>query len=743
MPVNRRQFISISGATLGAATLASGLTTNWWGLDPNVVHDPGTAGVRVVPSFCEICFWKCGVLAHVNADGKGTKLEGNPQHPLSQGKLCPRGTGGTGLLYDPDRLRTPLVRREKRGSQSFEAVSWDAALDLVAEKLDGIRTKYGPEALALFSHGYGGSWFKHLVKAYGTGNITAPSYAQCRGAREVAFSLTYGSPVGSPEALDIENSRVLTLLGSHLGENMHNTQVQEMATAIDRGAELVVVDPRFSTAAGKARYWLPIKPGTDLALLLAWMHVIVEEKLYDRDYLAQYAVGFEPLVAHLKDKTPGWASVETGIDTATIVETARFIAGARPASLVHPGRRTAWYGDDTQRARGVAILNALLGTWGRRGGFFLPAAASVPKFEGAPDYPPHKATADMAKGEVFPFADSVLAQGLRNATLPGTAEYDIKAWMVYGTNLLQALPERKKTMEALQQVEFSVAIDVLPAEITGWMDVVLPEATYLERHDDLHNPGWKRGFVALRKPVVPPMYESKPGWWIAKQLGDRLGLGAFFPYDDAEQYLNARLAKAGRSVADFDTTGVLLDEPAPLFIEDGLAPTFATPSGKIELFSQQMADAGLPGLPPYTRPAAPPPGHQRLLFGRAPTQTFGRTTNNRFLGEVFAENVVWVNARVAKEQGLRGGDHVDLIDTEGARTGPVAVKVTQRIRPDSVYVVHGYGQDAPKLRFTHGRGASDSALMSHVAIDPAMGGTGMNVNFVRLEKRADTKRGAA
>ncbi len=128
------------------------------------------------------------------------------------------------------------------------------------------------------------------MKYYGSPNVAAPSYAQCRGPREVGFWLTFGQGLGSPEAIDIENTRCLTLIGSHLGENMHNTQVQELADAVDRGAELVVVDPRFSVAAGKARYWLPIKPGTDMALLLAWMNVIITEKRYDIDYIEKHAV---------------------------------------------------------------------------------------------------------------------------------------------------------------------------------------------------------------------------------------------------------------------------------------------------------------------------------------------------------------------------------------------------------------------------------------------------------------------
>ena len=155
--ISRRQFIKIGAAGAGVAALGSGLVSEWWGLDRSRLQAPGTDGERIVPTFCELCFWKCGVLAHVK-DSRVTKITGNPEHPLSRGRLCPRGTGGTGLLYDPDRLKKPLIRVQKRGEDVFEEVSWDVALDKVAEEMLKLRDKYGPEALALFSHGYGGSW---------------------------------------------------------------------------------------------------------------------------------------------------------------------------------------------------------------------------------------------------------------------------------------------------------------------------------------------------------------------------------------------------------------------------------------------------------------------------------------------------------------------------------------------------------------------------------------------------------
>ena len=739
MAQNRREFIQIGGAGVAAAAVGTGLASKWWGLDPDVVHDPGTDGDKVVPTFCELCFWKCGVLAHVK-DGRVTKIQGNPEHPLSRGHLCPRGTGGTGLLYDPDRLKQPLLRRKgNRGDQTFEEVSWETALDFTSEKLLKIQKEYGPEKVALFSHGFGGSFFKHLLFAYGSGNVTAPSYGQCRGPREVGFQLTFGSGVGSPETLDVANARVITLIGSHLGENMHNTQVQDFAAAIAKGATVIAVDPRFSTAAGKAKYWLPIKPGTDMALLLAWMHVIVSEGLYDREYVENYATGFEELKKHVADKTPEWAFTETTIRPEVIVETARVIAGARPASLIHPGRHTTWYGDDTQRSRAVAILNALVGSWGRRGGIFVPTSMKIPATP-VPAYAAKpKTSQDHPEGVTYPFADEVLSHGVCDATIPGKlggAGGPVKGWIVYGTNLIQALPQRANVHEAIQKLDLLVAIDVLPAEIVGYADVVLPECTYLERWDDIAPVPWKEPFLAIRQPVVPPLHDSKPGWWIAKQLAIRMNLGAYFPWDDAGAMVEARLAAGGYDVAAIKAKGVVRGKPAPVTTEDGLALSFATPSKKIELYSKQMEAAGLPPLPPYTRHPEPAPGQFRLLFGRTPVHTFGRTTNNRFLSTVTKENEVWLNARIAKERGLSSGESVVLVNQDGARSMPAKLRATQRIRPDCVFVVHGYGHTSPGLKFARGRGLDDATLVTKVAVDPVAGSTGMSVNFVTVERAA-------
>ncbi|GMU64824.1 MAG: molybdopterin oxidoreductase [Acidobacteriota bacterium] len=691
---------------------------------------PARVGDRIerIPTYCDLCFWKCGAIASTK-NGKLWKIEGNPEDPLSRGRLCPRGTGGVGAHYDTDRLTAPLVRRGERGREEWVEVTWDEALETVAGKMKQLAAKHGPESLAFFSHGIGANFLKHTLKAYGTPNLVAPSYAQCRGPRDIGFQLTFGEEIGTPERTDIANARCLVLLGSHLGENMHNSQVQEFAEAVGAGASVIVVDPRFSVAAGKAKHYLPIKPGTDLALLLAWMNVLVAEGLYDREFVEKNGFGFDAFRAEIAPYTPEWAWPITTLDPSTIRETAREMARHRPATLVHPGRHVTWYGDDAQRSRAVALVNALLGNWGRRGGFFKPAAFALPKYPGYPAYPePAREPVDNP-GAKYPFADLGLTTGVRAATITGEP-YPIRGWFVYATNLLQALPNQEETIRAIRALDLLVVVDVVPSEIAGWADVVLPESVYLERFDDFNTEPFRVPFLSLRQPVVEPPADQKPNWWIARELAEKLGLGRYFPWTDVEEYLAARLAPVGLTLDEMKRRGVVVGAPKPTVVEEGFVPEFPTPSGKVEFWSPQLAAAGFDPVPKYTAHPEPPPGWFRLLFGRAPVHTFSRTQTNPLLHEAMPANAVWVHADVARRWGLENGAEVRLENQDGVLSEPVAIQSTERIRTDCVYVVHGFGTTAKGLRRAQRGGASDAQLVTRYAVDPLMGGTGMNVNFV-------------
>jgi thiosulfate reductase/polysulfide reductase chain A len=728
--ISRRRFLKISAATFGAAAAASHLTSpSTFALGSR----PPAGKVEKIPTFCEMCFWRCGGIAYVR-DGKLWKFEGNPKDPLSKGRLCPRGTGAVGVHYDPDRLQKPLIRRGERGKEEWTAVTWDEALDHIAEKMKKIAAEHGPESVALLKHGIGVRFIEHVLKAYGMINTAAPSFAQCRGPRDIGHVLTYGTGLGSPEPTDIAGTDCLVLIGSHLGENMHNTQVQEFAQAVERNATIIVVDPRFSVAASKAKYWLPVKPGTDLALVLAWMNVLVSEGLCDREFVSRHGHGFDKFVAEIRENTPEWAAEETGIEAGLIRATAREIARHRPSSFIHPGRRVNWYGDDTQRSRAIALLNALLGNWGRKGGFYVQAGMKIPPYP-MPDYPKSERSPVDRDGGRYPFADEAVTTGLREATLSGKP-YPIKGWFVYSSNILQAMPNEAETLKAIANLDLLVVIDTHPSEIAGYADVVLPESSFLERYDELLV-GWGRqGWTSLRQPVVQPPHEQKPGWWIAQQLAARLGLSRYMPFKDIEEYLALRVEKAGLSYARLKKEGVLMGPEKPIFVEDGAEISFDTPSGKVEFYSDQLKEAGYDPVPRYTRREAAPEGYFRLITGRAPVHTFSRTQSNPYLQDLMRENEVWVNAAVARKAGLGNGQYVRLRNQDGVVSNRVKVKATQRIRPDCVYMVYGFGHSSRMLKSAFQKGASAAQLLTRYTVDPLMGGTSIHGNFVTFEKDA-------
>ena len=470
---SRRNFIRISAIGTGVLLTGAGAYKVIKAFSSPQEVNNLSLDLKRTPTYCEICFWKCAGWVYKTSEGKIWKITGNDEDQHCNGRFCPRGTGGVGMYYDEDRLKTPLIRVEERGKQVFREASWDEALELISVRMKEISSKYGPESMALFTHGSGSGYFTTLLKAFGSANIAEPSYAQCRGPRDEAFLATFGEEVYSPEITDIRDTKCLVLIGSHIGENMHNGQVQEMSDAIDKGATIITVDPRFSTAAGKSKFWLPVKPSTDIALLLAWMHELIYNDYYDKNYVEKYCSGFDQLKDHVKDFTPEWAYGITTIKPDLIRKTAKEMADASPSVIVHPGRHVTWYGDDTQRIRAIAILNALLGSWGRRGGFYRPAKFELTSYTLPPFKVPAKTWSDAFPGK-YPIASSPVSNALIDASIPeNNPAYPIKGWIVNGTNLIIPFPTRQIQLRQFKILISWLLVDTMPMEITGWADVIL------------------------------------------------------------------------------------------------------------------------------------------------------------------------------------------------------------------------------------------------------------------------------
>ncbi len=758
LQISRRTFLKSALAGSAGVTLAASQLQQ-------AVAAPGAekatpwyyrGQIKSTYSVCDMCPWRCGIIAQ-SVDGRVFKIDGNPADPKSRGMLCARGQGGVSFMYDPDRLRSPMLRTGERGEGKFQEVTWEEALDHTAEKLLAIAEQYGPESVAIFGHTSGEFWFAdYFAQAWGTPNAAKPSSTLCTSPREEASVLTFGFTVGGHEPVDWEGLRCLTLIGSHIGEDSRNTVMQDFANAWARGAKVIVVDPRFSSVAAKADYWLPIKPGTDTALLLAWINVLITEHRFDAEYVEKWGQGFEQLAAHVAEMTPEWAAAITELDAELIRTTARVMADNLPQSVIMPGRHVTWYGNDTQRMRAVYIVNALLGAYGREGGIYFNKS---PYIEAYP-HPPFAVAGSAGGCSAEPGAESAelpvgpsgkaRADGARTKFLRGatamqeliepmiTGEpYPIKALIVYGTNLLNTVPNPERTIEALKKLDLVVVIDVLPMEHVAWADVVLPEATILERSDDLWTVAHKTPYIALREQAVEPYADTKPAWWMARELGMRVGLEKYFKWETVEEFVETRLKSIGYSIEKLRAEqGVIVQKGKPYLEDFKSGSPFTTASKKIEFYSDELALAGQDALPVYTPTAEPPQGYFRLLYGRHPVHTFAKTQNTPLLNQLNPENDLWLNATVAASMGIKNGDRVYVENQDGVRTGPIKVKATQRIRPDAVFMSHGFGRNEPALSLANGRGASDAALITRYTLDPISGGAGMRVNFVRIVKEA-------
>jgi thiosulfate reductase / polysulfide reductase chain A len=719
--LTRRSFLKLSGATVAGLGIASiGFKT----AAAAAMDSSGVTYDHIVKTMCEQCVWRCGVLAKVNGQ-QVVKLEGNPDHPHSRGKLCGRGQSGLMMAYDPDRIKFPLVRAGARGEGKFRRASWDEALNLVATAMLDIKQKYGSEAMIFSStHNLSQPLFENLLYAYGSPNY-GTQRSLCFNAMIVANQMTYGL---EEPGRDYSQLKYLILTGRNLTEAISTSETGELIAAIEHDAKVVYLDPRYTKTAAKADEWLPIKPGTDLAFHLAMLNVIVGENLYNRNFVDQNTIGFDELKNSIGSSTPEWAASITEIPADTIRRIAREFAAAGANALAHNGWRTSNFINSFQTERAIAILNALVGNWGTalfdaggdEGGLPL---GSPPQ----PAYPRGRAQRLDGVPWKYPLVPLKIGvfQEIRDNILTGQP-YQAHGWFIARQNPAQSLPDRTKTIEAFNKLDFIATISILPNDTEWYADVILPEASYLERYDPLLVVG-DRAF--LRQPAMEPIGESKSALWIYKQLGERLGLGDYFQYKDEVDYLNQQLAPLGTTVNDIAEQGYWEKPETP---ESGSEEIkFNTLSGKIEIASETLRTAGQPAVPTWQAPPAPPDGSFYLLTGKVGQHSQMSTQNNPYLHKYEDDPRLWMNTKTAKQLGLQDKDMVQVTSDVGKIK--IALQVTQAIRPDCVYMTPGFGHQSMGLRTAYGVGASDSDL--HVTFtDPVSGGQALSQTFVKVEK---------
>jgi thiosulfate reductase/polysulfide reductase chain A len=724
--LSRRDFLKLGGATATALAVGAML--------PAPVAEAAfkagllnTAGDGEIASMCEMCVWRCGLLAKVR-DGRVVKLEGNPAHPHSRGNLCVRGQSGLMNTYDPDRVLTPLIRVGKRGEGKFRKASWEEALDLTASKMLEIKEKYGAEAMVFSStHNLSQVQFENLLYGFGSPNY-GTQRSLCFNAMITAFLLTYG--IEEP-ARFYDNVEYILMVGRNMMEAISTSETSELSQALDRGAKLVYLDPRYTKTAAKATEWIPIRPGTDSAFLLAMINILVNNELVDCDFVRQYVTGCDDIQAEMRKYTPAWAETITGVPAATIDRIAREYGAARHNAMAHPGWRTSNFINSFQTERAIATLNALSGNVLTEGGCLSADVTEEGSGLGKPSQPPYpRSSAPRLDGTPWKYPLVPLKLGvfqeLRDAIVSGEP-YQAHGWFIARQNPILAIPDRNKTLQAFNKMDFIATVDIILNDTAWYSDVVLPESSYLERYDPLLPVDGK---AYLRQPVIEPQGDTHSALWIYKQLGERLGLGDYFQYEDEEDYIRQQLKPLGVSLEEVKEKGYA-EMPEE---EKSTEITFNTPSGKIEIYSETLKNAGFSPWPTWEEPPAPAEGEFYLLTGKVAQHTQFGTQNNQLLHKYADEPRLWMNAGTAAGKGLVDGDWVEVHSKVG--TAHIRLLATEAIRPDCVFLAPGYGHLSKGLTTAFGVGASDSVL-HETYTDPISGGQALTQTFVTVSKVAD------
>jgi thiosulfate reductase/polysulfide reductase chain A len=732
--MSRRTFVKATALSAAAAALGSYDRLLPDHLFVPVEAAPAAVGEKTFYQTCEFCGFRCGILVKTE-DGIVKSIEGNPAAATSEGKLCPKGVCGVKWIYDPDRLKYPMIRDGPRGSGQWRRVSWDEALTYVADKLKNISATYGPQSVAFTQHCNSATPFsKRFCKSLGTPNLMT-HHSTCKTALMTAAVYTFGTtetPTG------YGNADYILMFGRNTLETPQNAGTRSLMKVAAEGAKLVVLDPRLSVTASKGE-WIPIKPGTDQAFALAMANVIINEELYDKEFVETQTYGFEELKAFIQQYPPEWAAPITEVPASTITRIAReFATASKP--LADPGWHATGYTSETQLRRSILILNGLVGSIGKPWGVFFKTG---PKFIENPDlgavYP--KITASRvdgtSKGGTHPLVEkggysgmwhmlpSIIMTGKDTAGNP----YPIKAWIMFHVSPVTGIPDRDKVIEAFEKLDLSVVIDTMPTDSAWYADVILPECTYLERTDPIRlAQGGKPGFP-FREACVEPMYESKPSWWIFTELAKKMGLGSMWNFT-IEEFIAAQIAPQGVTFEELKSKGWILFPNEPGIPKDG----FATPTKKFEFYCTTFKEHGYDPLPTWTPPQEVPAGQFRLIHGRCALSTHAMTQNNEWLAEIVPENELWINTKKAASLGIKNGDYVTVENHKAS--GKIKAKVTEGIREDCVFMLHGWGARSQMLSRAYNKGLNDGDFidLKPEMTDPIGGAYPLMEVFVSVHK---------
>lgn len=667
---------------------------------------------QTISTLCGVCHVNCGLDVTVSG-GEVREIRGTRNHPANRGALCIKGYAAREILHSPRRLTRPLM---KQGDRQVP-VSWEQALGAIAERLQSICAKWGPQSLV---HLRGApvteevrEGFLRLACTLGTPNFAGSSHL-CSLPRDTGLR----SLMGMRPDPDYTHTRCMVLWGTNPSASMRLAQRTAnggfdgvLFQKQKEGIRLLVVDPIRTPVAEKADLWLRPKLGTDLALALGMIHEIITEELYDQEFVSRWTVGFEGLCSHVEPRSPEWAEKITGVPAEEIRSAARLYASTKPA-LIRDGNGLDMYPNVVQTVRAVGMLSALTGNVDVPGGdvdFPLPPTAPSPKPKSAPP---------AMHRERHPIFPALPVPILVDALLTGKP-YLPRAMLVYHNNPVLINAEEARVRRALERLELLVVSDVVETATTRLAHFVLPDLSFLERlsfHAYSHPDG---GFVALRQPVAAPVGESRSAFEVEYELARKMGLDQDYPWRDSESWVNYKLGPSHVSAEDLRREPIRV-VTGPAVYRKYETKGFNTPSGKIEFFSERFRSHSYPPYPVYRDFTDYSDGSRKSQFPllgttRKPMEyVHTKWRDLPTLKKLYPEPVLTLSPEDAAARGIRKGDRVSVVSPRAGAT--FVAEVDTSVPAGVVQIDFGWGNPGDE-------GCNVNALSSNEYRDPISGTT--------------------
>jgi len=659
-----------------------------------VKSDP-RSGATVYKSQCYICNSGCDTLVY-EKEGKVIKVEGDPSSPITKGTLCCKGLASREQLYHKDRILYPMKRVGQRGEGRWQRISWDEALDEAAARFKEIEKKYGPDSIVLATGTKRGTWPDYLMRfanAWGK-QWTSTGWAQCAIPRLSAGAMVLGGYAA--ECPDFSKTNCILVWGANPPNNWPHQAVHLM-DAWGRGVPMIVVDPELRETSSKADIWLQLRPGTDAALGLGFINVIITEALYDKEFVEKWCIGFEELKARAQEYDLDRVEKITWVPKEKIRKAARLYATSKPACMMH-SVGIEQNADTISCCLTTVMLPALTGNLDIPGGNLYPMFQGMRGRDDLNYTLKHYITPEREKNILgsaqYPLLSSnecVLYATAHNSTLWKTmlsgTPYPVKGMYIHGTHLAVNVANSTQVVDALRSLEFLLVVDIMMNPTAELADIVLPATTWLERDEVACHIQASYNAIQIGQAVVR-RGECRSNYAIMNDLARRLGVENMFPPESDEPFFNFMIEKTGLTwKALKEKGGHYFPDVYKKYEKNG----FNTPSKKVEFANSKMKRMGVDPLPIHREPSESPFSTPELAMeypliittgGRLSMYRHSEGRNIEILRELMPHPLMSINPATAKDLGIGEGDEVVV---ETPRGGMEAwASLTEGIHPNVI-----------------------------------------------------------